>query len=98
MYSQQFQPPPTINFLNFELSSLNSLLFIPQGLARAHDAKALLILRNHDLAHLLVVLFHLLATLCWTRLPAKRVNFCYKIKRYLDKEFFFLHIIHPSLS
>ncbi|KAK6721626.1 hypothetical protein SNK04_000519 [Fusarium graminearum] len=39
-----------------------------------------------------------LATLCWTRLLVKRVNFCYKIKRYLDKEFLLLHIIYPSLS
>ncbi|KAK6721627.1 hypothetical protein SNK04_000519 [Fusarium graminearum] len=30
-----------------------------------------------------------LATLCWTRLLVKRVNFCYKIKRYISLPYSF---------
>ncbi|CAF3629381.1 unnamed protein product [Fusarium graminearum] len=58
-----------INFLDFKLPSLIFLLFTPQALARAHDAKALSILRNHGFSPLLVVLFHLLLYVgraCWS--------------------------------
>ncbi|KAK2487359.1 hypothetical protein H9L39_01286 [Fusarium oxysporum f. sp. albedinis] len=64
-----------------------------RSLARAHDAKALSILRDHDLGFLLVLFVYLLA-IQWTRLPVERVISCYKLKRYLNKEFFVLHI-HP---
>ncbi|KAF0636110.1 hypothetical protein FPSE5266_20339 [Fusarium pseudograminearum] len=50
------------------LLSLIFLLFTPQALARAHDAKALSILRSHGFSPLLVVLFHLLLYVeraCW---------------------------------
>ncbi|CAG2003406.1 unnamed protein product [Fusarium graminearum] len=84
-----------INFLDFKLPSLIFLLFTPQALARAHDAKALSILRNHGFSPLLVVLFHLLLYVgraCWSSAS----TFATKLKGSYTFSFLFLFFfIYP---